>query len=82
MPAALAHTPDTSEELLDELLFWSATLAAHPMNRAARRRVRALCEEARGILKDKRGRERLIAAIDAAEAAAREAHGYRADLEG
>lgn len=82
MPAALAHTPEASEELLDELLFWSATLAAHPMNRAARRRVRALCEEARGMVEHRRGRERLVAAIDAAEAAASAAPGYRADLEG
>ncbi|MEQ8605155.1 MAG: hypothetical protein RIB45_17725 [Marivibrio sp.] len=80
--AALAHTPTDAEELLDELLFWSATLAAHPMNRAARRRVRELCAEARAGLAEQRGRERLVAAIDTAERAARERPGYRADLEG
>ncbi|MCR9218959.1 MAG: hypothetical protein NXI21_01915 [Alphaproteobacteria bacterium] len=81
MPA-LAPAPNPTEELLDELLFWSATLAAHPLNRAARRRVRALCEEARTCLAEQRGRERLVAAIEAAERAARERPGYRADLEG
>lgn len=82
MPTALAHRPTEAEELLDELRFWSATLAAHPMNRAARRRVRTLCEEAQQTVENRRGRERLLAAIDRAEAEAREAPGYRADLEG
>lgn len=81
MPAA-AFQPSQTEELLDELLFWSATLAAHPMNRAARRRVLQLCAEARRDLSQRQDRERLVAAIDAAEAAARERPGYRADLEG
>lgn len=77
-----AETLEALTEEIDELVFWSANLAAHPMNRVARRRVAELCGRIRRQLNGIRRRDRLLAAVEAAEAAAREAPGYRADLEG
>lgn len=83
MTAARAHQTNADlPQLLEELLLWTATLTAHPLNRVARKRVSALLADLRPIVEEQRSHERLIAALDAAEAAAREAHGYRADLEG
>jgi hypothetical protein len=81
----MARAADAVEDLteeIDELLFWSANLVAHPMNRVTRRRVKDLCGRIRKRLNGTRRRERLLAAVDAADAAARETPGYRADLEG